>query len=514
MVNPAPVRVPRKSTLSSPLVKAANKIVTSPTFAKARSIDFDKKNEYDKFIKFIESSNKELLRIKLPKKKDISKDGSGDGKGGGGGGLLNDLLRLYVGNRILKFFRKFKPFTRLRRFLIPKKIRARLRLFRMNFKKRLSNIKKFFLELPGKIRSWVVRSFNETMDFVKKKYDDAIKAIKNLPNAKWFQKIVRGSKNLLTRVDEGFKAAKETLMNSKVVKGAVNIADSLGTTLFGKTGKLLGRKLGKVLLAELSFGVIDVATAIYRFKQGDTTGGIISLLAAIPGYGLIAEVPDILRDFGMFEEGAALDKLDFMNYLRLNKDNPNYVDKRTDKEKEIDSEVDERLMDIYKKDLEKQLKVLEDDISAGRSIKGMNYFKLEKELKGLDKLTSTQLRNKVKKSGLLTQPLPKSYKNENFYGDMEKFLENLKTEVNPENENEIFYKIPEGGVGDLIPVTGSTTFINNSQTFLVPFDSGAQENSNGGFSGGFNLNVTPSIIVMNPNSLMMDELLQLKLDKE
>ena len=68
MVNPAPVRVARKSTMNSPLVKAANKIVTSPTFTKARSIDFDKKNEYDKFIKFIESSNKELLKIKLPSK--------------------------------------------------------------------------------------------------------------------------------------------------------------------------------------------------------------------------------------------------------------------------------------------------------------------------------------------------------------------------------------------------------------------------------------------------------------
>ena len=50
MVNPAPVRVARKSTMNSPLVKAANKIVTSPTFTKARSIDFDKKNEYEKFI--------------------------------------------------------------------------------------------------------------------------------------------------------------------------------------------------------------------------------------------------------------------------------------------------------------------------------------------------------------------------------------------------------------------------------------------------------------------------------
>ena len=59
MVNPAPVRVARKSTMNSPLVKAANKIVTSPTFAKARSIDFDKKNEYDKFIKLSQKKYEE-----------------------------------------------------------------------------------------------------------------------------------------------------------------------------------------------------------------------------------------------------------------------------------------------------------------------------------------------------------------------------------------------------------------------------------------------------------------------
>ena len=91
MINPAPVRVPRQSTLNSPLVKAANKIVTSPTFNKVKSIDFDKKHEYDKFIKFIESSNNELLKINLPKSKDIKSDDDSGG-GGGGLGLLASLL--------------------------------------------------------------------------------------------------------------------------------------------------------------------------------------------------------------------------------------------------------------------------------------------------------------------------------------------------------------------------------------------------------------------------------------
>ena len=83
MVSAAPVRVLRKSTLSSPLVKAANKIVTSPTFNRAKTIDFDKKNEYDRFIKFIESSNRELLRIKIPTREEIAKRGAdGDKKSG------------------------------------------------------------------------------------------------------------------------------------------------------------------------------------------------------------------------------------------------------------------------------------------------------------------------------------------------------------------------------------------------------------------------------------------------
>ena len=132
MVNPAPVRVARKSTMNSPLVKAANKIVTSPTFAKARSIDFDKKNEYEKFIKFIESSNQELLRIKLPRKDEVAKAGSGDGKGGGGGGILGNLLSGLVGIIAQRLLKRFKPLRNLRRLLIPRRFRARLRKIRMD----------------------------------------------------------------------------------------------------------------------------------------------------------------------------------------------------------------------------------------------------------------------------------------------------------------------------------------------------------------------------------------------
>ena len=63
----APIRDPSRNDFKSPLKKAARRIVTAPTFNVIRTIHFDKKSEYDKFIQFIDSSNKELAKIKLKK---------------------------------------------------------------------------------------------------------------------------------------------------------------------------------------------------------------------------------------------------------------------------------------------------------------------------------------------------------------------------------------------------------------------------------------------------------------
>ena len=147
MVTPAPVRIARKSTMSSPLVKAANKIVTSPTFAKARSLDFDKKNEYEKFIKFIETSNQELLKIQLPSKEDVMK--SVEGRRGGGGGLLNSFIGGVLGTRLLNALSKFKPIRSLRRFLLPRRFRARLRKLRMDILRPFRKLELIITPGPG-----------------------------------------------------------------------------------------------------------------------------------------------------------------------------------------------------------------------------------------------------------------------------------------------------------------------------------------------------------------------------
>ena len=167
MVNPAPVRVARKSTMNSPLVKAANKIVTSPTFAKARSIDFDKKNEYDKFIKFIESSNKELIKIKLPSKEDIAKQGAGAGAGGkdddkgGGPGLLQTALGLSLLSRLRKFLMKRVP-----KFF--KRLLTRMKKLWRNLTKPLRQLRRLIQNIGRKIKNKLATITGDVIKFLEK----------------------------------------------------------------------------------------------------------------------------------------------------------------------------------------------------------------------------------------------------------------------------------------------------------------------------------------------------------
>jgi len=150
-------------------------------------------------------------------------------------------------------------------------------------------------------------------------------------------------------------------------------------------------------------------------------------------------------------------------------------------------------MDIYKKDLEKQMAEIENSERLTPNMKIKRTKDLEKEIKRLSELTSTQLRNKVSRNELLVEPLPKSYNNENFYGDMEKFLENLKTEVNFDGKT-------------------SLTIIQNGEQFILPFDATKSSKSISG-SNGLNINFNTNIIDINSDDNVADDLLLFKLDK-
>ena len=86
---------------NSEIIKSARRITTNPSVVSVKALKFNRKRDYSKFIKWIDSSTKELEKIKLPKKKDIK----GISVKGGGIGLLG-LLALggatILGGSVLK----------------------------------------------------------------------------------------------------------------------------------------------------------------------------------------------------------------------------------------------------------------------------------------------------------------------------------------------------------------------------------------------------------------------------
>ena len=460
--------------MNSPLVKAANKIVTSPTFAKARSIDFDKKNEYDKFIKFIESSNKELIKIKLPSKEDIAKQGAGTGDGkdgdskGRGPGLLQTALGLNLLSRLRKFLMKRVP-----KFF--KRLLTRMKKLWRNLTKPLRQLRRLIQNIGGKIKNKLATITGDVIKFFRKNIDDAIKAIKNLPKAKWIKQLVSKGKSF---IDDGVKIGKEFLTNSKIIKSSQSIT------------KKVGPKLSSSLLGEITIvgGIVaDVSAGFYRLSKGDKTGAALSFLSAIPVFGLAATAVDIARDTGLTEN----------TFLRLNKDNPNYKDTRTDEQKQIDEDLDEYLKEEYINDIKEQLENLKGVQGKDAKRKRMG---LTRELRDFQKkdLTSTQLRTVTKDlvDFKLFGPDAASH------NDIQKFLDNVEKSEPISTENLFSENI--------------TTLIDNSQTFLLPVNDGSESMFNNSGTSAPPVIVNTSIVEFDYSKVsdaVSDELLFLKLDK-
>ena len=78
------------SAKKSDLKTIANRIIVSPSTATVSDLKFKRKKDFKTFVKWIESSNTALARIKLPNKKEVEKLG----KGSGGANWLLPLLAL------------------------------------------------------------------------------------------------------------------------------------------------------------------------------------------------------------------------------------------------------------------------------------------------------------------------------------------------------------------------------------------------------------------------------------
>ena len=490
MVNPAPVRVPRQSTLNSPLVKAANKIVTSPTFNKVKSIDFDKKHEYDKFIKFIESSNKELLKINLPKSKDIKSDDDGGG-GGGGLGLLASLLLTPIAGKLALTAMKLVRLLKGLKNLIPRGLRLRLKRWWRNRTMRFRRLGRFFRQLPGKIINWGRKKFNQVKTFIRKNFDEAILGIKNflknLKNSKFVKNILSKANKLKTIADDAVKVGKEVVTNSKVVKASTNIIQ--------KVTKKAGPKLASLTAGELTVigGIaVDLSMAAYRFKKGDVTGGVLSTLSAIPILGIPVAAVDIARDFNVFDDDSTiLGKIDFLNVLKSKE--------QKDKERE------EKL----------NVKPLEEALAEDNGAFS-NLSNQEKENRLRENMLIKQIREQQKND---TDPLMDS----NYENQIQEVLRLSDKELKEKTDKlllmsenketkELIEKLNPGSIEQ----SSTTTVIDNRQTFLLPFNNGGDQSMtpSGGEGSKSNVSVSNLTVDFNfsdLNSKVLDELLAVKL---
>jgi murein DD-endopeptidase MepM/ murein hydrolase activator NlpD len=230
-----------KTKLFSPLLTAANNIV------KTRRPLTKRAKEYDAFINWLDASNKDAKKIKLPKVKKVEdlefSIGSALGGGSGGGGLTNLLLGGAAGLGV--------------RFL-GKGIKA-VKGFGKNA------ISKIFPKLAA---SSAKKAAVPAADITKKGV------------AKGWEHIATGApRAVATGADDAAKIA--------AMKG--------GGKLATKGGELASKLIPGLATA------VNLGTSAYRFSQGDVVGGSLSLASAIPILGWAAVGVDVAREFGAFE---------------------------------------------------------------------------------------------------------------------------------------------------------------------------------------------------------------------
>ena len=242
---------------NSEIIKSARRIKTNPSVVSVKALKFNKKQDYSKFIKWIDSSTKELEKIKLPKKKDIK---GITVKGRGGIGLLGLAAILGVGGLIAS----------------------------------------------GKLTGMLNKSFpNKGKDGDEKK---------GPPGSGTIQNVAKG-----VAVGSGLKLLSKTPMGKNAVKNVKTAATSNRwlnrffnpmnkaknkIVPFNRAASTTARKvttkgIGKGIIKNLPVirTVLGVGSAAYRASQGDFVGAGLSLGSAIPLYGWGFVAADIARDF-------------------------------------------------------------------------------------------------------------------------------------------------------------------------------------------------------------------------
>ena len=242
----APIRDPSRNDFKSPLKKAARRIVTAPTFNVIRTIDFDKKSEYEKFIQFIDSSNKELAKIKL-KKPEIDKRLATvlpiyppDMTVKGTSLLMTWLKRIHENwKKFVKWFKQSKYGKKIRNLMARwKNLQRKMK----NLLKRIKSIK--WKDLLNRVKD---------NKFIKG-LTDWVKSPKKWP------KLPKWPKDLLTKTKEAFDKFKQ--INWKQILEYAGWIKGIGNIILGKA-----TPWGLVATTIIN-DVVNTSTSKYPDMQG------------------------------------------------------------------------------------------------------------------------------------------------------------------------------------------------------------------------------------------------------
>ena len=438
----APIRDPSRNNFKSPLKKAARRIVTAPTFNVIRTIDFDKKSEYDKFIQFIDSSNKELAKIKLKKPEIDSR--------------LASILPLYLPDmktmsvqgkslqlswfkRILenwkKFTKWFKSKSRIGRWSRNqlarwKKIQRKIK----NLLKRIKSIK--WKDLLSRIKnSWIGKIIKDLKNWIKKP--------KKFP--KWPKDIFKGLKDAFDKLKN--VDVKKILERASWVRAIANV--------------VLGKSTPWALVATtIADDVMNNPVGEYSGLQGPSAWFNHPSLH-------VEEIYSQLK-----RDGHETD-VERLEALGMNKDILEKYIKFLKQKAELAAKYDSQYSDLTtKSDIDAQLAELEE-----------KWKMLRREQGNIDDMINPQRRIPMIQNEL-SEILQK-----------QKFLELKKRDVNTDNNQSNIQSNNNLDLSQIYSMDSSmlgssSAFFNNApqiyvmesegQSELIPFTAGASSNSSSG----------------------------------
>jgi len=265
------------------ILKKSRKIRTSPSINAVKEYKFGPTRQYNKFVKWIGSSNDALNKVKLPKKKEI------EGLSSNAAGIINS-FGMFLASLALDPEGREEILNKVKNnsgkiaaggALLGGGVLAKKRLFKPKVLKKVKpnvNVKSK-LTAPNRI---AIKSKRITAQSLARK--------KGNP----FPHIATGEKTPKSKV--GFNKRIAKLLKRE---GGEKVAQQTTKKLSQQVSKQIGKKAGKFIPG---FGsLISLGFAANEFAEGDMVGGSLALASAIPVLGWAAIGVDIARDLGAFE---------------------------------------------------------------------------------------------------------------------------------------------------------------------------------------------------------------------